>query len=114
MTDEQISTRADAFEKERAAFEENYRRVLDLTITEDAWGRPKYVHSHVDALFSGWMARASLVEVDLSTVTILSAEEVGKIREALEWSLDLAQAQHVAKTYGLCGEALRILTTTKG
>jgi hypothetical protein len=33
---------------------------LDLAEDLDAWGRPKFKHSHVDAMHSGWQARAAL------------------------------------------------------
>jgi hypothetical protein len=44
---------------ERAAFIEAYRH-LDLTESNDPWGRRIFEHSHVQAAWDGWLRRASL------------------------------------------------------
>jgi hypothetical protein len=44
---------------ERLAFIKAFPH-LDLTEVPDAWGRPKFKHSHVEALWDGWFARAAL------------------------------------------------------
>jgi hypothetical protein len=49
---------ADPGADERAAFEAAHQH-LDLTMGPDAWGRPAYVHSHVEAMWAGWQARAA-------------------------------------------------------
>jgi hypothetical protein len=47
---------------ERSAFIKAYSH-LDLAEVPDAWGRPMYYHSHVQALWDGWFARATLHDV---------------------------------------------------
>jgi hypothetical protein len=42
---------------ERAAFKKSYQH-LDLTEVGDAWLRPMFKHSHVQALWEGWKRRA--------------------------------------------------------
>lgn len=44
---------------ERARFEAHYKH-LDFSRSLDAWGNPKYTHSHVGALWEGWSARSDL------------------------------------------------------
>lgn len=51
----------------RAAFEKwNAGRGVDIEIDKDGWGRPRYKHSHVDAMWHGfqrgWNARAPMRE----------------------------------------------------
>jgi len=46
---------------ERETFEAVYSS-LDLSMWDDAWGMPAYRHSHVDALWEGWQARAALAQ----------------------------------------------------
>jgi len=46
---------------ERECFEAHlsiYR--CDLSVEPDAWGRPRYVHSHIEAMWFAWQARAAL------------------------------------------------------
>lgn len=38
----------------RRMFEAEFAKNLDLTEDKDAWGQPKFKHSHVDALYEGW------------------------------------------------------------
>ena len=45
-------------EQERIAFKDAHRH-LDLDEMPDAWGRPMFKHSHVEASWLGWIARAS-------------------------------------------------------
>lgn len=45
-------------EQERIAFKDAHRH-LDLDEVPDAWGRPMFKHSHVEASWLGWIARAS-------------------------------------------------------
>ena len=42
---------------ERSAFKDAHRH-LDLDEVPDAWGRPMFKHSHVEASWLGWVARA--------------------------------------------------------
>ena len=46
-------------EQERIAFKDAHRH-LELYEVPDAWGRPMFKHSHVEASWLGWIARASL------------------------------------------------------
>jgi hypothetical protein len=46
-------------EAERKAFKTAHRH-LELDEVPDAWGRPMFKHSHVEASWLGWQARASL------------------------------------------------------
>lgn len=46
-------------EAERKAFKTAHRH-LELDEMPDAWGRPMFKHSHVEASWLGWQARASL------------------------------------------------------
>jgi len=55
---------------ERQAFEAHYKH-LDLTTEKDAWGRDRYKHQCVDAIWTGWQvgtlaerARAAAVCTD--------------------------------------------------
>ena len=45
-------------EQERIAFKDAHRH-LELYEVPDAWGRPMFKHSHVEATWLGWIARAS-------------------------------------------------------
>lgn len=45
-------------EAERDAFRKHYWH-LELNETKDAWGRPVFLHSHVEAAWNGWKARAA-------------------------------------------------------
>lgn len=45
-------------EQERIAFKDAHRH-LDLDEVPDAWGRPMFKHSHIEASWLGWIARAS-------------------------------------------------------
>ena len=45
-------------EQERIAFKDAHRH-LDLDEVPDAWGRPMFKHSHVEASWLGWIARAA-------------------------------------------------------
>ena len=48
-------------EQERIAFKDAHRH-LELYEVPDAWGRPMFKHSHVEASWLGWIARASHVQ----------------------------------------------------
>ncbi len=42
---------------DREAFESFPRfEYMDFTLEKDSWGRDKYIHSHIQALFDGWQA----------------------------------------------------------
>ena len=47
--------------QERIAFKDAHRH-LDLDEVPDAWGRPMFKHSHVEASWLGWIARAVLAK----------------------------------------------------
>ncbi|MCY1399781.1 hypothetical protein D9M71_148470 [compost metagenome] len=53
--------KAEGAQDERAAFCAQYKH-LDLSEKPDAWRRPQFLHSHVEALWSGWQARAALAQ----------------------------------------------------
>ena len=48
-------------EQERIAFKDAHRH-LELDEVPDAWGRPMFKHSHVEASWLGWIARAALAK----------------------------------------------------
>ena len=54
-------------EQERIAFKDAHRH-LDLDEVPDAWGRPMFKHSHVEASWLGWIARASRAPADSAAV----------------------------------------------
>jgi hypothetical protein len=68
-------------ESERSAFLKAYPH-LDLTEMPDAWGRPMFKHTHVQALWAGWFARATLHDL-AQTVQEPSAifEECAKVAD---------------------------------
>lgn len=48
---------------EREAFEANPQfKYMEFDRDRDAWGRGKYKHSHVQAIWEGWKARAAAVK----------------------------------------------------
>lgn len=47
-------------EQERIAFKDAHRH-LELYEVPDAWGRPMFKHTHVEASWLGWIARAGLL-----------------------------------------------------
>ena len=51
---------------ERSLFKEQFRH-LDLEEMPDAWGRPVFKHSHVDAIWHGWRQRAAIALLDTHT-----------------------------------------------
>lgn len=48
---------------ERLLFREQFRH-LELDEVPDAWGRPQFKHSHVDAIWHGWRQRAAIALLD--------------------------------------------------
>lgn len=46
--------------EERDAFIEAHHKFFDLTETSDAWGRPIFMHTHIQAMWDGWKRRAAL------------------------------------------------------
>ena len=53
-------------EEEREAFKAAHRH-LELDEVPDAWGRPTFKHSHVEASWLGWIARAARAPADSVT-----------------------------------------------
>ena len=53
----------DEREQERIAFKDAHRH-LELDEVPDAWGRPMFKHSHVEASWLGWIARAAHAPAD--------------------------------------------------
>lgn len=45
--------------QELQAFKASYSH-LDLLMDKDSWGRDCFYHSHIQAMWDGWKARASL------------------------------------------------------
>jgi hypothetical protein len=74
MTDNRSSP-----DNERAAFIKSYRH-LDLTEVSDPWGRPMFMHTHVQAMWDGWFAR-SIVLVEAATPAHPADEMIGQIEE---------------------------------
>lgn len=81
----------DLFREEKDAFIKAHLH-LDLTEGEDAWGRPKFIHSHADALFCGWMKRAA--QIDVAEV----AELRGKVGE-VERGVALIRAKTIGELH---------------
>ena len=44
-------------EQERENFKKAFKH-LDMSETKNAWDEPVFVHSHIEALFAGWMQRS--------------------------------------------------------
>jgi hypothetical protein len=88
-----IQTNDPAVDPERAAFVAAHSQ-LDCSEDKDAWGRPIFKHSHVQALWDGWLARASATDsLRVSFERVIAALRydgpdtdsltVGEIRRAL-------------------------------
>ena len=60
-------------EQERIAFKDAHRH-LELYEVPDAWGRPMFKHSHVEATWLGWIARASHGQAPVETGNSDSAQ----------------------------------------
>lgn len=58
-------------------FEKHFKS-LDFSKTKDAWGREIYAHSHVQALWDGWSARA------LEDKAVDVPDHTEMLREAVE------------------------------
>lgn len=52
---------ADGVQGEREAFKSHFKH-LDFSEDLDAWGRPRFIHPDVEALWSGWQARAAMAQ----------------------------------------------------
>ena len=50
-------------EQERIAFKDAHRH-LELDEVPDAWGRPMFKHSHVEASWLGWIAHAARARLE--------------------------------------------------
>ena len=72
-------------EQERIAFKDAHRH-LELDEVPDAWGRPKFKHSHVEASWLGWIARAARAP----------EESVGRDAERYRWLREGNDAKHGA------------------
>ena len=57
-------------EQERIAFKDAHQH-LELDEVPDAWGRPMFKHSHVEASWLGWIARASHGQAPAETINDL-------------------------------------------
>ena len=55
-------------EQERIAFKDVHRH-LELDEVPDAWARPMFKHSHVEASWLGWIARAARAQADSQPAT---------------------------------------------
>ena len=67
-------------EQERIAFKDAHQH-LELYEVPDAWGRPMFKHSHVEASWLGWIARASHGQAPSG-----ATEEVENLRKALVYA----------------------------
>lgn len=70
--------------KERDAFKAAHRH-LELDEVPDAWGRPMFKHSHIEASWLGWQARASLAANAGSEPVAWFVEEHSDVQD-LEWN----------------------------
>lgn len=71
---------------ERELFERSaLTRHLDKSEGEDAWGRPQYTSTHVDAMYAGWKARAELAAQTLASKEAEIAEREAEIARLLEF-----------------------------
>lgn len=84
---------------------------------------------HSDGVFSRDMTRQFIVSAKMAaeiamqildrptpvttSAVLLPADTLAKMREALEMGAKLAQAQHVAKAYGACTDALSLLASAQ-
>ena len=59
-------------EQERIAFKDAHRH-LELYEVPDAWGRPMFKHSHVEATWLGWIARASHGQAPASVLHLVNS-----------------------------------------
>lgn len=86
---------------ERALFKEQFRH-LDLEETTDAWGRPRFRHSHVDAMWTGWRQRAAVAMLAASPAQPAARAPVGAAGGvAFGWvHPDWDGAQGQGKIYG--------------
>ena len=71
-------------EQERIAFKDAHRH-LDLDEVPDAWGRPMFKHSHVEASWLGWIARASHGQAPAETGNSVSAQTDSVQEDAALW-----------------------------
>lgn len=69
-----------AEQDERAAFEVWAKsRFLDCSVSADAWGKPVYLHPHIESMFSGWYAARDAI----STQAQPAAGEAQEVRVAV-------------------------------
>ena len=57
---------------DREAFEAHYKH-LDLETDKDAWGRDKYKHQCIDAMWAGWQAATAAERERCAKVCNLAA-----------------------------------------
>lgn len=109
-------------EEERKAFKAAHRH-LELDEVPDAWGRPTFKHSHVEASWLGWIARAASAPADSVTAPAGGAEEVDKalndyaqafMARAMGWTREHGDAMPDARTklYSAISSYARGLSTT--
>ena len=96
-------------EQERIAFKDAHRH-LELYEVPDAWGRPMFKHSHVEASWLGWIARASRGQAPAKTGNSVSAQAESVWRDAdriEKWS-DRVQRAHPKSEPEFWPDALRV------
>jgi hypothetical protein len=64
---------------ERELFKANHKH-FDLTEDQDAWGRFKFKHSHIEAMFDGWKERAAI-----AAAPVAQSREVEAIMSRVVW-----------------------------
>ena len=70
MNNELLSDEPELHKLRRPKFEEwCKRRSLDLTMDLDAWNRPKYKHSHIDAMWDGYNWACADASAELADAT---------------------------------------------
>ena len=79
--------------EERELFKEQYKH-LDLEETHDAWNRPVFKHSHIDALWSGWKQRAAVAHLDEVIQENSEIHCVVKLENLLELIDNFAESRH--------------------
>ncbi len=84
-------------EQERIAFKDAHRH-LELYEVPDAWGRPMFKHSHVEASWLGWIARASHGQAPAETGNSVSAQAASVQEDAARyrWLREGNDAKHGA------------------
>ena len=103
--------------EERELFKEQYKH-LDLEEIHDAWNRPVFKHSHIDALWSGWKQRAAVACLDGVIQENSEIRCVVNLENLLELIDNYAETRHTCGhwTYNLKSNEARqkVIAALKG